>query len=406
MNKFKNLSDFYSNKKIKKFLQVNEEKIKDGITFTTKCLNDFQNLINNANNVNVVSYAQLALKFKLHYDEIIRKKGWHRVSKNWKMLNSFDLNQIIVDLIEKDFPNSIVSYKSDNMFFAFCDKFTAGWQKDRNEVSSLAVEEGSYSEFLSYLRDRIWTQYDKYIVMDCPVVLDRAKIVLSSEEFYNYIVTDKAIEVTDYLFKFLNKKINRAILFYGPPGTGKSNLTRSIAAKLDKNALKITSNFLRQFSSSYLRNILEILNAEVIIFEDLDHIAISDNSQILYLFEYLAKSGKIVLASVNRIHGINPALLRPGRFDELIELNKLEDKIILDIVGGDTEIFNLVKNFPVAYIIEVMNRIEVLGREHAIKSIEELKQRFNHTQKNLHHGFSDRNEENSEVSLLETYYSK
>ena len=152
-------------------------------------------------------------------------------------------------------------------------------------------------------------------------------------------------EVVDFLrtpdkFTKLGAKIPHGILLSGPPGTGKTLLARAVAGEADVQFLSISgSDFMEMYvgvGASRVRDLFEQARkvAPAIIFiDEIDAVGRKRGSgmggghdereqtlnQLLVEMDGFTKSeGVIVLAATNRHDILDPALLRPGRFDRQI----------------------------------------------------------------------------------------
>ncbi|ARC36761.1 AAA family ATPase [Paracoccus yeei] len=137
-------------------------------------------------------------------------------------------------------------------------------------------------------------------------------------------------------------EITRSALFYGPPGTGKSWLAQAMAASAGVSA--ITGSFGEWQAAGHLGEMLKAMRrtfAEararapaVLILDELDAVGNrGDNAgsnqnyrvqvinAFLALMDEIARApGVLVVATCNHIDLIDPAVLRPGRFDLRIEV--------------------------------------------------------------------------------------
>jgi len=152
-------------------------------------------------------------------------------------------------------------------------------------------------------------------------------------------------EVVDFLrqpdkFTKIGAKIPHGILLSGPPGTGKTLLARAVAGEADVQFLSISgSDFMEMYvgvGASRVRDLFEQARkiAPAIIFiDEIDAVGRKRGSgmggghdereqtlnQLLVEMDGFTKSeGVIVLAATNRHDILDPALLRPGRFDRQI----------------------------------------------------------------------------------------
>lgn len=149
----------------------------------------------------------------------------------------------------------------------------------------------------------------------------------------------------------------KGILFTGPPGTGKTHLARIIANKAgakfyDISGPSIVSKWVGD-TEELLRRIFEhAKNADggkaIIFFDEIDSIAESRSgdsheasrrlvAQFLTLMDGFdtSKNATVVIAATNRADALDPALLRPGRFDWEIEfgLPSLLDRLEILKIG-------------------------------------------------------------------------
>lgn len=132
----------------------------------------------------------------------------------------------------------------------------------------------------------------------------------------------------------------RGILLHGPPGTGKTMLLRCVANTTDAHILtingpSIVSKYLGETEAT-LREIFDeakIYQPSIIFIDELDSIApnrANDDSgevesrvvaTLLTLMDGMGASGRlVVVAATNRPNNIDPALRRPGRFDQEVEI--------------------------------------------------------------------------------------
>ncbi|XP_048737243.1 peroxisomal ATPase PEX6-like isoform X2 [Ostrea edulis] len=137
------------------------------------------------------------------------------------------------------------------------------------------------------------------------------------------------------------------ILFYGPPGTGKTLLAKAIATECSLNFLSVKGpeliNMYVGQSEQNVRDVFERARSAtpcVIFFDELDSLApnrgragdsggVMDRvvSQLLAELDGLNKSCDVfVIGATNRPDLLDPALLRPGRFDKMLYLGIPEDK--------------------------------------------------------------------------------
>ncbi len=140
------------------------------------------------------------------------------------------------------------------------------------------------------------------------------------------------------LFEHMNAEPPKGVLLYGPPGTGKTLLAKAVATEAESNFISVKGpEFLSKWVGESEKAVRETFRKAkqaspcVIFFDELDAIAPlrgsnSDShvterviSQILTELDGLEDLHNVtVIAATNRPDIIDPALLRPGRFDRLI----------------------------------------------------------------------------------------
>ena len=156
------------------------------------------------------------------------------------------------------------------------------------------------------------------------------------------------------LYDKLGHKMPRGILLHGPSGTGKTLLAKAVATQSEANFVSVRGpELLSKWVGESERGIREIFRRArqaspcVIFFDEIDSIApirgaggetaVTERvvSQLLTELDGMENMhGVIVLAATNRPDMIDPALLRPGRFDKIIQIplpDKAGRKMILEI---------------------------------------------------------------------------
>ena len=142
------------------------------------------------------------------------------------------------------------------------------------------------------------------------------------------------------IFKHMNAKPTKGILLYGPPGTGKTLIAKAIANESEANFISIKGpEFLSKWAGESERAVREIFKKArqsapcIIFFDEFETITSTRGdmsqsngnerviSQILIELDGIEElHGVMIIAATNRPDIIDPALLRPGRFDKIIEL--------------------------------------------------------------------------------------
>jgi cell division protease FtsH len=165
--------------------------------------------------------------------------------------------------------------------------------------------------------------------------------------------SDEAVEELHEIKEFLQEpakfqavgaKIPKGVLLYGPPGTGKTLLARAVAGEAGVPFYSISgSDFVEMFvgvGASRVRDLFEQAkaNAPAIVFVDEidavgrhrgaglggghDEREQTLNQLLVEMDGFDVKGGVILIAATNRPDILDPALLRPGRFDRQIAVDR------------------------------------------------------------------------------------
>lgn len=166
-------------------------------------------------------------------------------------------------------------------------------------------------------------------------------------------VKEELVEIVDFLkspkkFNEIGAKIPKGVLLYGPPGTGKTLLARAVAGEAGVAFFSISgSDFVEMFvgvGASRVRDLFEQAkkNAPCIIFiDEIDAVGRQRgagvggghdereqtlNQLLVEMDGFNSNEGIIILAATNRPDILDPALLRPGRFDRQVTVDRPDVK--------------------------------------------------------------------------------
>ncbi len=192
------------------------------------------------------------------------------------------------------------------------------------------------------------------------------------------------------IFRKLNIRPHKGILFYGPPGTGKTLLARAVAHESGAHFIAVSGpEILNKYwgqSEAKLRGIFSEARAKapsVVLFDELDSFASSRDSmsesfeatlvsQLLSLMDGMNNVGQVcVIATTNRPSALDPALRRPGRFDHEIEIGLPDAEARLHILGIHTKDMPTDKDLKLEQISQITGGysgadLESLCREAAL----------------------------------------
>ncbi len=172
---------------------------------------------------------------------------------------------------------------------------------------------------------------------------------------------EEVMEVVDFLknpkkYTSLGGKIPKGVLLVGPPGTGKTLLAKAMAGEAQVPFFSISgSDFVEMFvgvGASRVRDLFRQAREKapcVIFIDEIDAIGrargknmIQSNDErentlnqlLVEMDGFGTDKGVIILAATNRPDVLDPALLRPGRFDRQISIDKPD-------LAGREQIFNV-----------------------------------------------------------------
>lgn len=174
-------------------------------------------------------------------------------------------------------------------------------------------------------------------------------------------------ELVDFLraprkYTKLGARIPKGVLLVGPPGTGKTLLAKAVAGEAGVPFFSISgSDFVEMFvgvGASRVRDLFEEAkkNAPCIVFiDEIDAVARRRgtgmggghdereqtlNQLLVEMDGFGVNEGIIVMAATNRVDILDPAIMRPGRFDRKVHVGRPD-------IGGREEILNVhAKNKP------------------------------------------------------------
>ncbi len=189
-------------------------------------------------------------------------------------------------------------------------------------------------------------------------------------------------EVVDFLrmperFKEIGARVPKGILLVGPPGTGKTLFARAVAGEAGVGFLSVTgSDFMEMFvgvGASRVRDLFQQarkMGKAIIFIDEIDSIGRKRgaglggghdereqtlNQMLAEMDGFETTEGIVILAATNRPDILDPALLRPGRFDRqiIVPLPEFEERLaILKVhsrdkrMGVDVDLDTMAKATP------------------------------------------------------------
>jgi cell division protease FtsH len=195
-------------------------------------------------------------------------------------------------------------------------------------------------------------------------------------------VKQEITEVVDFLrhpekFAEIGARIPKGVLLVGPPGTGKTLIARAVAGEAGVPFLSVTgSDFMEMFvgvGASRVRDLFQNakkLGKAIIFVDEIDSIGRKRgaglggghdereqtlNQMLSEMDGFEATEGIVMMAATNRPDILDPALLRPGRFDRqvVVPLPELDERVsILEVhtknkrLADDVDIVTVARGTP------------------------------------------------------------
>ncbi|MBU2575226.1 MAG: ATP-dependent zinc metalloprotease FtsH [Elusimicrobia bacterium] len=221
---------------------------------------------------------------------------------------------------------------------------------------------------------------------------------------------EELTDIVDYLknpkkYKLLGGELPKGVLLYGPPGTGKTLLARAIAGEAGVSFFTSSgSEFVEMFvgvGASRVRDLFERAKKSppaIVFVDELDAVARARfagiggghdereqtlNQLLVELDGFEANDGIILIGATNRPDVLDPALLRPGRFDrrinvpvpdikgrhEILQVHALKVKM-----GPDTDLNVIARHTPGfvgSDLANIINEAAILAAKKERKAVEQ-----------------------------------
>ncbi len=189
-----------------------------------------------------------------------------------------------------------------------------------------------------------------------------------------------AHSILDRSRAFLEKGYNRSIMLYGVPGTGKSSAMRFVAKRFGKYSLRINVGDLDYLTSEDMLLAIELLRPSTLIIDDFDRSI--NPTKLLTELEEFNNHVQLLMVSVNHIHQLDDAVIRPGRFDDIIEVDMLDEDIVNKLIGDNVplDVKKRLRRLPIAFVVEFHKRRDVLGLDKALEEVVDLEKRMSNLQ--------------------------
>ncbi len=294
---------------------------------------------------------------------------------HWRELDRLrSLDKYLYEMCKKHFPVEVLSANTDQKALVFSvHGARIGWYVSDGsaEFGPVIPEQDSDEEAFAALGRAVWEDMGGSC---CRVVVDDdSKMRITSEDLGDALPSETARHVLERCERFLSHGFHRSVMFYGEPGVGKTCMMRWMASQRQGFVMRLS---LDDIEEEGVVGVALLLRPRTMLIDDIDRLA-DGGASILTTLERLRDFVELLLVSANDVDSLDRALIRAGRFDDLIEVTHLDPDLVAKLIGNDvpaehTERLSLL---PVAYLEEFRRRREVLGIDQAVAEIEELAER-------------------------------
>ena len=300
----------------------------------------------------------------------------------WTEPYSSDFNQTLIHVLQR-FPFERIKTAEDNTFVRICSLpcgVKAGWTYSgkTQTVEHVYVETERLEEARLFIKSLLWQQFEgKSLVMRknnrMMIGGDEQRVIFEVDDAFDTMLSKRAVELSASLKKPLDEGVTRSIMFYGPPGTGKSTLARTVVERMGLRSFRIRIGDLGNIDNSTLFEAINIFEPDAVILDDFDRA--HGQAQLLETLEFFQQKVKLVITTVNHRSQLDGALLRPGRIDMLELVDRMDDEVVKHVLGPFVDGHPLVKDWPIAFIVEYVKRRKYMSVEEAAESVKELTRR-------------------------------
>lgn len=299
--------------------------------------------------------------------------------------------------------DNVLKYKKNNTTYVYELRDINLFYNDLGDVISQQLESGTLTRYdYEPLANSVWLQFVPYIILLVGLILfwvfftnqmtgkggkinsfAKAKVKIGADEKKKVYFSDVAgadeekeelREVVEYLrdpkkYMRLGARIPKGVLLVGPPGTGKTLLAKAVAGEAGVPFYSISgSDFVEMYvgvGASRVRDLFETArksNASIIFIDEIDAVGRHRgaglggghdereqtlNQLLVEMDGFGTHEGVIVMAATNRPDILDPALLRPGRFDRQVTVH------YPDIKGREEILKVHAKNKPFATDVDM-----------------------------------------------------
>jgi len=296
----------------------------------------------------------------------------------WTEPFSSDFNQNLLKVLAR-FPYERIKTTEEHTYVRICtlpNGVRCGWTYVGSSrlVDHVYVETVRLEDARECIKQLLWEQFQgKSLLMsrnNRATLSTDSRVVFEVDNAFESKLSKRATDYAAYLKRPLAAGVSRSVMFFGPPGTGKSTLARTIVELMGMRSFRIRIGDLGQLDNSTLFEAVSIFEPDAVILDDFDRA--HGQASLLETLQYFKQKVKLVVVTVNDRHKLDEALMRPERIDELYLIDKMDEEVVRHVLGEYSDGFGEVKDWPIAFIGEYVNRRRFMSPEEANESVKEL----------------------------------
>lgn len=319
---------------------------------------------------------------------------WDYFGDGWRALDTWGYQNTLfhaIALRSKPEPPVGVSDNS-SVLLTTHDGVTFGWRKygEDEEIEGPWIDKAEDDQRALHVLGR--TAWD-YLHSSRAVIAvernrqDRITIGFKPDLTAELLASDVADKLVERMQGFLEQGHHRSILLVGEPGTGKTCIMHYMASRVGGFSLRVATSDLHGLSLREIQGAVDLLRPDVVLIDDFDRYQPGgyrgrgdETGQAAFLLdavEHINQASKVLICSANYSDDFPEALLRPGRFDEIQIVDRLEPAIVDGMIGDGVpiKIRKRLYGMPIAFVAEFAKRKATLGAEQAYAELKDLSER-------------------------------
>ncbi len=299
----------------------------------------------------------------------------------WTQPYSRDFNMTILKVLARYSFQSLKTAE-ENTYIRLIDlgEVKCGWTYNTktNVVDHIYVETDKADLARAHIKKLLWEQFqDQPLVMrhNRRIIIgaDEPRVVFEIDDAFHPLPSARATVLSNDMKRRLDADVSCSMLLHGPPGTGKSTMARTLVENLKLRSFRIRVEDVQGLENSTLFEAISIFEPDAVILDDFDRA--SHQAALLETLEYFQRHVKLVVATVNDRNQLDEALLRPGRFDVHVLVDKMDEPVIRHMLGDYVDGYEEVKDWPIVFIQEYVKLRRFMDPQEAAESAADLARR-------------------------------